>query len=273
MDDPRDLALLDTSRDELRRRISAALQQFDHLIRTADPKARPRGSDWTVQQITAHVLTVGHRYRDMGRTGNYHRGNTPGEVIAINQADIEAALAPIPELADQLRMLQPEIDRFFDATTDDGRIHRFHCDAFVDGITLQTNWLGEVLLHGSDIARTVKAPWEFPERDWALVLRGGMQIGPAYIRADLPADTHAVVAFTTAGARPYLAEVQGNTAEFRAVQPDDRPDAVLRAPASTLNELFYQRIGPITAARRGLRIVGGRRPWVAMKLMHYFAPA
>lgn len=61
MDDPRDLALLDTSRDELRRRISAALQQFDHLIRTADPKARPRGSDWTVQQI-AHVLTVGHRY-------------------------------------------------------------------------------------------------------------------------------------------------------------------------------------------------------------------
>ena len=273
MDDSHDVALLDTNRDELRRRISAALLRFDHLIRTSDPQARPPGSAWTVQQIAAHVLTVGHRYRDLGSTGDYQRGNTPEEVIAINQADIDAAMAPIPELADQLTMLQPQIDRFFDATTDDGRIHRFHCDAFVDGITLQTNWLGEVLMHGSDIAQAAEVPWDFPDRAWALVLRGGMQIAPAYVRADLPADTKATVAFTTPGARPYLMQVQGSAAQCRAVRPDDRPDAVLRAPASTLAQLFYQRIGPLTAARRGLRIAGGRRPWVALKLMHYFAPA
>jgi hypothetical protein len=38
----------------------------------------------------------------------------------------------------------------------------------------------------------------------------------------------------------------------------DRPDAVLRAPASTLTQLLYQRIGPFTAARRGMLVVGGR---------------
>jgi hypothetical protein len=51
----------------------------------------------------------------------------------------------------------------------------------------------------------------------------------------------------------------------------------MKGPASTLNRLFLQRIGPVTATRQGLRIVGGRRPWKAMKLqsllragvMHY----
>jgi hypothetical protein len=44
-------------------------------------------------------------------------------------------------------------------------------------------------------------------------------------------------------------------------------------PASTLTQLLYQRIGPFTAAGRGLRIVGGRHPWLALKLMSYFEPA
>jgi hypothetical protein len=37
--------------------------------------------------------------------------------------------------------------------------------------------------------------------------------------------------------------------------------------------MLYQRIGPIGAARRGLFIVGGRRPWAALKLQSYFEGA
>jgi hypothetical protein len=64
--------------------------------------------------------------------------------------------------------------------------------------------------------------------------------------------------------------IHNGAVELRERRPDDRPDAVLRLPASTLAQVLYQRIGPFTAVRRGLRIVGGRRPWVALKLQSYF---
>jgi len=58
-------------------------------------------------------------------------------------------------------------------------------------------------------------------------------------------------------------------AEVRERRPADRPDAVLRTSASTLCDVIYQRIGPVAAARRELMIVGGRRPWKALKLQSY----
>ena len=62
-----DVALVDTSRDELRERIALARERFDRLVRTADPLARPPGHDWTVHQIAAHVLTVARRYHQFAR--------------------------------------------------------------------------------------------------------------------------------------------------------------------------------------------------------------
>jgi hypothetical protein len=34
----------------------------------------------------------------------------------------------------------------------------------------------------------------------------------------------------------------------------------------TMIEMLLNRIGPVAATRRGLRIVGGRRPWKALQL-------
>jgi hypothetical protein len=67
MNDTEYVALVETAREELRDHIALARNRFDRLIRTADPLARPPGSDWTVQQVVAHVLTVAHRYVQFAR--------------------------------------------------------------------------------------------------------------------------------------------------------------------------------------------------------------
>jgi hypothetical protein len=271
MNDTDYVALVDTNRDELRERIGQARERFDRLIRAADPLARPRGSHWTVQQYAAHVLSVALHYREINRGREYLRAATTGEVHLNNQAEMEALIAPVPELADQLQALAAEMDGYFDAHTDDRRVIPFHGGTMVSGITGQTNWLGELVMHGSDIARAVKAPFKIDERDMLLVVRGMMEYGHGFLRADTSPDTDVCVALKVPDARPYVSHIHGGIAEFRARTPADRPDAVLRVPASTLTEMLYERIGPFTAVRRRLFIVGGRRPWAALKLQSYFA--
>jgi hypothetical protein len=266
-------ALVDTSRDELRERIGLAHRRFDRIARSADPLARPPGSDWTVQQVIAHVLTVAHRYQAIASQREFRRASRPHEVKVINQIELEEAMAPVPRLADQLQELAPQIDGYFDTLIDDRPAFEFHGGALVSGFTAQTNWLGELLLHGHDVARAVNAPWELPERDMLLVARGLMQIASGYLRDGLSPTTNICVAINVRGARRYVMHIHDGTAEIRERRPHDRPDAVLRAPASALTQLLYQRIGPFTAVRRGMLITGGRRPWVALKLQSCFEPA
>lgn len=270
MNDTEYVAIVETSRDELRERIAVARQRFDRLVRSADPLARPPGHDWTVQQIVAHVLTVAHRYQLFAQGRDYRHAANARDIAALNQTELDAAMAPVPELADQLQSLAPEMDSFFDANSDDRPTIPFHAFGAMSGNTAQTNWLGELLLHGQDVARAVKAPWPLPERDMLLVLRSGTEMVPLYRRPEVPADTDVCVALRIPEARPYVLHIHDGTAEMRERRPGDRPDAVLRVPASTLTQLLYQRIGPLAAVRRGLRIVGGRRPWVALKVVSYF---
>jgi hypothetical protein len=272
MNDTEYVALVDTTRDELRERIGRARDRFDRLIRTADPHARVPGLDWTVHQVVAHMLSVAHRYQAVAEGRDFRRATYPRELDEINRTELDVLMAPIPEIADQIIGLAPVMDALFDTGSND-RVYEAHCGAFLDGIAAQTNWLGELILHGRDVARAIGAPWEIDERDMLLIARGLILIqfaeGPGYLRARLPAGTDVCVAFKLPGARPYLIHVHDGAIELRELRSTDRPDAILGAPASTLCDMMYQRIGTVTAARRGLMIVGGCRPWKALKLQSY----
>ena len=103
-----------------------------------------------------------------------------------------------------------------------------------------------------------------------LLLREGLELAPAYLSAAVSPTTDICVALQIPDARPYVVHVHDGIAESRPRTPSDRPDAVLKMPASTMVRLLLQRIGPFTAALQGLRIVGSRRPWKAMKLQSCF---
>jgi hypothetical protein len=228
--------------------------------------------DWTVQQVVAHVLCVAHRYQATAEGRDFHRAGYPRELDQINQDELGAVMAPIPDLMDQLEGLAPVMDAYFDDLSNDSSFE-FHCGASVSGIIAQVNWLFELVLHGEDIGRAVGMPWEIRERDMLLILREAAELAPTYVHTGLSRATDICAALQISGARPYVVHVHDGIAEMRARRPNDRPDAVLKAPASTMARLLLQRIGPFTAARQGLRIVGGRRPWKAMRLQSCFEPA
>jgi uncharacterized protein (TIGR03083 family) len=258
-------ALVDTDRDELRDRIQQARQRFYAVASAADPQARRPGLDWNVHQVIAHVLCVARRYQAVIEGRDFRRARHPREGDLINQEEMLAALAPIPELLEELKALEPVMDVFFDELPDDYTVE-FHCNVMVSGIIVQVNWLFELNLHGEDIARAAGLPWEIRERDMLLLLREGMELAPAWVKAGLSPATDICVALQIPDAHPYVMHVHNGILEVRARRASDRPDAVLKGPASTMIRLFLHRIGPVAAMRQGLRIVGGRRPWKAMKL-------
>ena len=174
------VALVDTNRDELRERIARARERFDRLIRAADPLTRIPSGEWTVQQLAAHMLSIAHRYRQIIHGREYRRAATLSEMDLINESEMEEVIAPVPELADQIHALAAEMDSYFDTYTDDRRVMPFHAGVMVSGITAQTNWLGELVMHGHDVARAVKAPFKIEERDMLLVARGMMEYGHGF---------------------------------------------------------------------------------------------
>ena len=259
------VAIVDTDRDELKARIGDARQRFYRLARSADPDARRRGLDWNVHQVVAHVLCVARRYQAVAEGRDFRRARHPRELDQINHEEMLAALAPVSELLEDLEALEPVMDAYFDDLSDD-HVAEFHCGAMVSGIIAQVNWLFDLVLHGEDIARAVGAPWEIRERDMLLLLREAVEVAPAYVKAGISPAADICVALQIPDARPYVMHVHDGILEIRPRGLGDRPDAVMKSSASTMVRLFLHRIGPFTAARQGLRIVGGRRPWKAMQL-------
>ena len=59
------------------------------------------------------------------RQGDSRLADQPRELNVINQSELEAAMAPIPELADQIQALAPELDALFDIIADEGPVLPF----------------------------------------------------------------------------------------------------------------------------------------------------
>ena len=79
-----------TDRDELIGRATDAFDRFAAVAAEVHPQTRARGSDWTAQQVVAHVLSVMHRYTDRDLNSWDGLSATPSEVNEQNAK--EAAL-------------------------------------------------------------------------------------------------------------------------------------------------------------------------------------
>jgi hypothetical protein len=116
----------------------------------------------------------------------------------------------------------------------------------------------------------LSSPSKKPNRNARRHPSSMLQIADAWLRRDTGAAADMCAALEIHGARPYLIRILGGRAEIRERRAEDRPDAVLKGPASLFMQLLYQRTGPLVATLRGLRIVGGRRPWLALRLQSCF---
>ena len=259
--------LITTDARELWERIDLAVARYRELIGSVDDALRLRDSTWTARDVTAHLLTVLRRYtnRDVAQTGGL--AATPREVDRLNADELaELAGTSHDELLAAIAIELKTIRGAFGPDNADLRMTvPFHAGATVDIAAGLANIIGEFLIHGWDIARAAGRKWHIDELDARLILNGVLQMFASYVRRDGVGTL--AIRLSVPDARPWLLSIDRGTGVSRPWQPGDHVDAVLRAPAATMLLNMYGRLGIGAATLRGMRVVGGRRPWRATALM------
>jgi uncharacterized protein (TIGR03083 family) len=259
-----------TDRSATTEAVRAATERFCDLVGTLpDPAARVPGSAWTVREAVAHVVTVAPRYSKGAR----HQGEwvtDPRDLAALNDREI-AALGehPLGELA---AMLRKDVDGLIAQIESYGRRlprFRFHGGEVIAADVSIGILLGELLVHGWDVARVTGARWPITGPEVELVMRGLDPILPGWVDPRAAAGHTATYAVHVPGGSTHVLSFDDGHLSVGAV-PGRRPDVHVGGAPGALLLVLYRRLSPWRAGMSGRVLAWGRRPWLAFGLAGRF---
>ncbi|MFC7448971.1 hypothetical protein [Rhodococcus daqingensis] len=263
------MSLTRTTREELADRCGVAFSRFLDLSSATPADIRVGDGAWSAADVATHVLTVFRRYNDRDLTSRQGLSSSVAGLHEQNDAELRA-LAAVSH-GQVLEELRTEWGRFALQDMDMDGVYPFHCGGTIDGYGGWGNMLGELLIHGYDIAMAAGRPWPLDDRDAVLILNGVFQVAPGFVDPARTAGVVARVEFRVPGGDPQVLAIDhGRCGVEEARRAGVRPDVVIGGPAPGLLLSLYQRIGVLAAARRGVLIRGGRRPWLALRLTQWF---
>lgn len=248
--------------------IDRVADRFAALVTAApDPAAPIPDSEWTVRDATAHVVSVARRYID-GPEGRGTWVPDPRDLAALNDTQIEAlADLDMAGLAARLRRDLAALAAQLRAYGTAPPSFRFHGGEPVAADVALGILLGELVVHGWDLARAVGRPWPVDRGDVELILDGVEPILPGWV--DPARAGHLTATFEVrlrGGSTRRWAFRNGRL----KVAAGDRPDVTISADPVALLLVFYGRQSQWPHIARGRLLAWGRRPWLAFTLADRF---
>lgn len=232
------------------------------MIRAArEPGARVPGLEWTVGETAAHVV---NEFRDytayaQGRKKVAVSDQRPSRRNAVaNAAQLrEDPDRDLDSLADRLGAA---VDELLAVPERDERVLVSN-GLSMTWSTMMSALLGELLVHGLDIARASRQPWRI-ERDEALrVIAGVMAMVPDYLDPEAAAGVETSFELRLRGGPNYLISVAGGRAEV-STGPGD---CWISADPVAFLLVGFGRTGQWGQIVRGKMVAGGRKPWLATR--------
>jgi len=122
--------------------------------------------------------------------------------------------------------------------------------------------IGELLIRGHDIARTLRLPWSIPPDSVPLVARGRHQVLPRWLDTEACSGHTATYEIRLRGTdERYLYEFTDGKLAVNPGEP--RPvDAHMRIDPVTALLMSYNRYSPTRAVLTGRAVAWGPRPWL-----------
>lgn len=259
----------------------------DHTRRTVeliaaidDPDRRVDGLDWSLRETATHLLIAVRGCTDSVRGDAARwRSHIPDTQVYRDRMTAVAAstLAAEPK-RDPVALaglLGEAVDEFLAASEGFRPNARITTPWYGDDLALPLNaltclLLGEQVIHGYDLARTMRRRWIIERADALLALHGPMVMLPIAIDRAAAAGVRVVYAVHVRGAAPFVVRIHDGSA---TVEPLDGQsiDCHLGAldPAAFLL-LGYGRVSQWSVIGRGRLFTWGRKPWLALRFKQLF---
>jgi hypothetical protein len=265
---------------EARAALAAAARRSRDLVAGIVGGGRPTsGLAWSLSETAAHMVVGARAFAD-SLTGD----------LAVWEAHLPAT----PEFADRLRAVtgstlaaEPErdtgvlagrlvdaVERFLGVSAGLPPDHAVATPWYGRHATLSLRTatsllLGEQLVHGRDLAVTLRRPWPVSAREALLVVPAITAMMPRAVRAERTRDLDVTVAFHLRGGPGFAVRLVRGTARLEPLGAR-RPDCHLRFDPVAYVLVGYGRITPWAAVARGGAVAYGRRPWVGFRFKSFF---
>jgi uncharacterized protein (TIGR03083 family) len=241
----------------------------DLLRRQPDPGRRVTGLEWSIGETGAHLAAR------LGRLARLLAGSaspqaTVADIARENDADIrERAGRALLEHVDEL---ETNVAAFVAATR--GKLGSdpmpWYSGATIDVATAAGLVLGELVVHGFDVARTVGARWPISAADARTILRAGLVVAPLYVDARTTAAVSTTFRLLVRGGPACRIQFEDGTATIQ--DATGAADCTIRADPVALLLVSYGRSTKWRALATGKLLATGRRPWAALRFDRYFVP-
>lgn len=238
------------------------------VIRAAgEPGARVPGLDWTVAETAAHLVNefVDYTAYAQGRKdpGESAPGDPPSRRnAAANAAQLRAD--PDRDLASLADRLGPAVAGFLAVEPPADRVLVSN-GVRMSWATMTSALLGELLIHGLDVARASGQAWRIEPADALRVIAGVMTMVPDYLDRRRAAGLRASFELRLRGGPRYLIEIADGRAVTGESAPGSRPDCWISVDPATFLTVGFGRTGQWGRIARGKMLAGGRKPWLAAR--------
>jgi hypothetical protein len=223
------------------------------LLRVSAAGQEVPGSDWSPSEIGAHLVSLPRRYmRMMDRPEPF-----PESLSAVNEAAIRAVgCGDLDQLAD---MLVSDVDDLVAHLGDDGSrpvpfFGMTHTAEAVGAVML-----GELLLHGLDLARALRRPWVIG-RDEAIAVVGGLLPAVGYsVDPEVAGRAAGTYHLRIRHGHDWTVEVRDGVATVQKGHPE-RADLHISADPLAFLLVGYGRASRWRSLLTGRMLGWGRRP-------------
>lgn len=258
---------------ELLQAIAEMAPRFVALAKATPPDMRvPATPAWTVTDVVGHVASEPKRYVELALGG----GNWPRRVADLPAFNAQqVAELPTRDTGELTELLTSDVQRLLTtvgAFDDPAPLMYFDGDQQVPADLQLGTFLGELIVHGHDIAHAAGADWPIDPTMVPLVYLGLHQVLPGWVDPQQASGHTATYELRLRGSTSYLYQFTNGRLEVDPEHPR-RIDAHISADPVTALLTSYGRIGPMRAAVTGRVTVWGRRPWLALSLRKRFMSA
>lgn len=227
------------------------------LRQTSDPSPKAIGI-WSIGETANHVAGS-HEYFLAAA-----RGEATLERLDEVDAGNERSLAEAPErnpsvLADRLVSGVKELVSYAGSVKGNPTVEPF-VGVEVALSTVLAIELGEVLVHGYDIARAAGLPWTIEPSDALVAHRELLALLPYLLDEKRSAAARVRADLRIRGMEPVLVSVHDGTLDLER-RTGQKVDFTMSVDPTAYLLMYFNRVDPLSQMLRGKLLVWGRRPW------------